>query len=53
MLFPPCLPVILYAIIAKIDINQMFLGGILPGMLMVIAAAIWGIAQSPRMPARE
>ncbi len=53
LLFPPCLPVILYAIIAKVDINQMFLGGILPGTLMVIAAAIWGIAQSPRIPAGE
>ncbi len=47
LLFPPCLPVILYAIIAKIDINQMFLGGLLPGILMVIAAGIWGIVQSP------
>jgi TRAP-type C4-dicarboxylate transport system permease large subunit len=48
LLFPPCLPVILYAIIANIDINQMFLGGLLPGTLMVIAAGIWGITQSPR-----
>jgi C4-dicarboxylate transporter DctM subunit len=48
LLFPPCLPVILYAIIARIDINQMFLGCILPGTLMVIAAAIWGIWQSPK-----
>ncbi|MBN1571169.1 MAG: TRAP transporter large permease subunit [Acidobacteria bacterium] len=53
LLFPPCLPVILYAIIANIDINQMFLGGILPGFLLVIAASIWGIAQSPRMAAGE
>jgi C4-dicarboxylate transporter DctM subunit len=53
LLFPPCLPIILYAIIAKVDINQMFLGGILPGTLMVIAAAIWGIAQSPKIPAAE
>ena len=42
------MPIILYAIIANIEINQMFLGGILPGILMVIAAAIWGIAQSPK-----
>jgi tripartite ATP-independent transporter DctM subunit len=48
LLFPPCLPVILYAIIANIDINQMFLGGILPGILMVIAAGIWGVARSRR-----
>jgi C4-dicarboxylate transporter DctM subunit len=48
LLFPPCLPVILFAIIAKIEINQMFLGGILPGILLVIAASIWGILQSPK-----
>jgi C4-dicarboxylate transporter, DctM subunit len=48
LLFPPCLPIILYAIIANIEINQMFLGGILPGILMVVAAAIWGITQSPK-----
>ncbi len=50
LLFPPCLPVILYAIIANIGINQMFLGGLLPGTLMVIAASVWGISRSPRIP---
>jgi tripartite ATP-independent transporter DctM subunit len=53
LLFPPCLPVILYAIIANIDINRMFSGGILPGALMVIAASIWGIWQSPKMSREE
>jgi C4-dicarboxylate transporter, DctM subunit len=53
LLFPPCLPIILYAIIANIEINDMFLGGILPGILMVIAAAIWGIFQSPKIPAGD
>jgi len=48
LLFPPCLPIILYAIIAEIDITQMFLGGILPGILLVIAAAVWGVLQSPK-----
>ena len=51
LLFPPCLPIILYAIIASIDINRMFLGGILPGILMVIGASIWGVLQSPAIPA--
>jgi C4-dicarboxylate transporter, DctM subunit len=49
LLFPPCLPIILYAIIAKIEIKEMFLGGMIPGTLMVIAAAIWGITRSPRI----
>ncbi len=48
LLFPPCLPLILYGIIAKITIEQMFLGGILPGVLMVLMAAWWGVRQGPR-----
>jgi tripartite ATP-independent transporter DctM subunit len=51
LLFPPCLPVILYAIIANVEINQMFLGGILPGILMAMVAAIWGVSQSPKSAA--
>jgi tripartite ATP-independent transporter DctM subunit len=48
LLFPPSLPVIIYAIIAQIEIKEMFLGGMLPGMIMVVAASIWGILQSPK-----
>jgi tripartite ATP-independent transporter DctM subunit len=43
ILLPPCLPVILYAIIAKVDINTMFLGGLLPGLLLIFQTAAWGI----------
>ncbi len=50
LLFPPCLPLILYAIIAKIDITQIFLGGIIPGTLMVIMTACWGIWKGPKDP---
>jgi tripartite ATP-independent transporter DctM subunit len=35
LLFPPCLPVILYAVIAGIPVDRMFLGGLLPGTLLV------------------
>jgi C4-dicarboxylate transporter DctM subunit len=54
MLFPPCLPLILYAIVANhsananVSIKQMFLGGIIPGALLVILTAIWGVRQGPR-----
>jgi C4-dicarboxylate transporter DctM subunit len=55
MLFPPCLPLILYAIVANhsaqanLTIKQMFLGGIGPGILLVILTAWWGIRQGPRL----
>jgi C4-dicarboxylate transporter DctM subunit len=53
LLFPPCLPLILYAIIstqakAAVTIEQMFLGGILPGFLLVGLTAWWGIAVGPK-----
>jgi C4-dicarboxylate transporter DctM subunit len=48
LLFPPCLPLILYAIVARITIEEMFLGGIIPGVLMVAMTAWWGIRAGPK-----
>jgi tripartite ATP-independent transporter DctM subunit len=45
MLLPPCLPLILYAIVARVPIENIFLGGILPGILMMLGTAVWGIRQ--------
>ena len=42
ILLPPCLPVILYAIIAKVDIKEMFLAGLVPGLLLIVLTAAWG-----------
>ena len=39
LLFPPCLPVILYGVMAGIAVDKMFLGGILPGLLLVLLIA--------------
>jgi tripartite ATP-independent transporter DctM subunit len=49
MLFPPCLPLIFYAVIAQVDIKEMFLGGIGPGMVLLVLTAIWGVTQAPRV----
>jgi C4-dicarboxylate transporter DctM subunit len=43
LLFPPCLPLILYAIIARVPLDKMFLGGIVPGTVMIVAVCIWGV----------
>ncbi len=63
LLFPPCIPLILYAITAgtvasnmgasgaeaaQITMERMFLGGIGPGILLVILMAWWGIRQAPK-----
>src|SRR5688572_1630212 len=47
LLLPPCVPLIFYAVIAGIDIRDMFLGGILPAFLMIVLAAGWGISKAP------
>jgi TRAP-type C4-dicarboxylate transport system permease large subunit len=49
LLFPPCLPLILYAIVAKISLEEIFLAGILPGVLLVAMTAWWGARQCPRV----
>lgn len=52
LLLPPCLPLIFYAVIAGVDIRDIFLGGIVPAMLLIALAAGWGISQAPpREPA--
>lgn len=56
LLFPPCLPPILYSIVASsnptvpasVTIEQMFQGGLLPGFLMLAMAAAWGIHSGPK-----
>ena len=54
MLFPPCLPLILYTIVANhsahadLTIKEMFLGGIGPGVLLVALTAWWGIRKGPK-----
>jgi tripartite ATP-independent transporter DctM subunit len=67
MLFPPCLPLILYAVIAQrtiqnlelpegatvpeVTINQLFLGGIGPGLLLVALTAWWAVRAGPKVAA--
>jgi len=46
LLFPPSLPLIIYAIVAKVGINQLFLAGILPGTLLVILLSAFCIQKA-------
>jgi len=43
LLFPPSLPLIIYAIVAKVRIDQLFVAGILPGILLVILLSSFSI----------
>ncbi|MDA8122894.1 MAG: TRAP transporter large permease subunit [Deltaproteobacteria bacterium] len=53
LLFPPCLPVILYAVVAGIAVDRMFLGGVLPGILLSLIMAAWAVRGGVRAGARR
>ena len=48
LLFPPSLAVILYGVIARIPINELFIAGLVPGVLMVAAVSLYGLKESLR-----
>ncbi len=48
LLLPPALPLILYAIAAEIRIGDIFVGGLLPGVLLMALAAGYGISRGVR-----
>ncbi len=56
ILFPPALPVILYFIVANANgdgtlrLEHLFLGGLIPGLMMLGVLAFWGARQIPSAP---
>jgi tripartite ATP-independent transporter DctM subunit len=48
LLFPPSLPVIIYGVTAQVSIKDMFIGGIAPGIIMVLAMVLFGILFAKR-----
>ena len=43
LLFPPSLPIILYGLVAKVDIDKLFKAGLLPGLVIMIILSAWAI----------
>ncbi len=48
LLFAPALPLILYGIVAEIPIRDLFVGGFVPGVLMLVLVAGWGVWEGIR-----
>jgi tripartite ATP-independent transporter DctM subunit len=46
LLFPPSLPLIIYAIVAKVRIDQLFLAGLLPGFLLLVLLSIFCVQKA-------
>ncbi len=43
LLFPPSLPIIIYGMISEVSIDQLFLAGLLPGLLLIILLSLYSI----------
>ena len=48
LLFPPSLPLIIYAIVAKVRIDHLFIAGLLPGLLLILLLSSFSIYKSVR-----
>jgi len=46
LLFPPSLPLIIYAIVAKVRIDHLFIAGIIPGILLVVLLSVFSISRA-------
>jgi C4-dicarboxylate transporter, DctM subunit len=58
MLFAPALPLIIYGVVAQqlslenappVEMQQLFLAGILPGVMMIIALSIYAVVKAPKL----
>ncbi len=52
LLFPPSLPIILYAVIARVDVDKLFIAGLLPGILLVILLGTYAILRGGKTTTR-
>src|SRR3989338_1102425 len=43
LLFPPSLPLILYGLVAGVSIDQLFMAGIIPGIVLIIFLSVYAI----------
>lgn len=53
LLFPPSLPIILYGLVAKVDIDKLFKAGIIPGFIIISVLSLWSIKQGPKRSERK
>jgi len=53
MLFPPSLPVILYGVVSHTPIDKLFLGGLIPGTLLLLITVWWGIWKGSKDQAKQ
>ena len=53
LLFPPSLPLILYGVISEARVDQLFLAGILPGILMLVLLVGYSMKKDPAVRKKQ
>ena len=49
LLFPPSVPIVLFAVVAGIEVEKLFVAGILPGVLTVVALGVFAAFKGVRI----
>ncbi|TMQ73799.1 MAG: TRAP transporter large permease subunit [Candidatus Eisenbacteria bacterium] len=53
LLLPPSLPVILYSVVANVPADSLYLAGLVPGVLLIVIVALYGMRVGGRAKARR
>ena len=57
LLIPPSIPMVVYAVTANVSVLQVFLGGFLPGLLVIVLYSgyiiIWSLLNPTKIPPRD
>lgn len=43
LLFPPSLPIIMYGLIAQTNVDKLFVAGVIPGIILILALSLYSI----------
>ena len=52
LLFPPSLPIILYGVIGQVDVDKLFIAGILPGILLIVLLSLYSMIAGSKTTSR-
>ena len=53
LLFPPSLPMIIYGVVSETSIPELFLAGLLPGILMLLLLSLYSMYKGSQRPERH